>query len=270
MSYTNIDNIILDCKELNIQEQSLLIALNSFNNKEKGYAWPSYGQLMIRSKIKTEDTLIKTIKSLENKKLIGRISRKGKVNYYYLLPIKMGYPYKQGIHKNEDAPTPILEGNSPQKLGTINTNTITKINTIKEEDILQGENYIRVIEEYKNCVSVNITNKEIAFIKEQLLIVGEEVLIKAFEVACKRNGKNIDYVLTLIKDWKRNGLETVGDIEGYLSKRQKKRLEYKSKDTCISSNGKTQPTINNNLKFNNFEQREYDFDSLEKKLLGWD
>ena len=26
----------------------------------------------------------------------------------------------------------------------------------------------------------------------------------------------------------------------------------------------------NPLKFNNFEAREYDYDSLEKKLLGWD
>ena len=26
----------------------------------------------------------------------------------------------------------------------------------------------------------------------------------------------------------------------------------------------------NNLKFNNFDQREYDYDDLEKKLLGWD
>ena len=27
---------------------------------------------------------------------------------------------------------------------------------------------------------------------------------------------------------------------------------------------------NNKLKFNNFEQREYNYDELEKKLLGWD
>lgn len=26
----------------------------------------------------------------------------------------------------------------------------------------------------------------------------------------------------------------------------------------------------NPLKFNNFEAREYDYDDLEKKLLGWD
>ena len=27
---------------------------------------------------------------------------------------------------------------------------------------------------------------------------------------------------------------------------------------------------NAGLKFNNFKQREYDYDELEKKLLGWD
>ncbi|SQC01743.1 helix-turn-helix domain-containing protein [Clostridium tetanomorphum] len=67
MSYTNIDNQILDNEELNIQEQSLLIALISYYNKEKGYAYPSYKQLMQRSKIKKDDTLIRIIKSLIDK-----------------------------------------------------------------------------------------------------------------------------------------------------------------------------------------------------------
>lgn len=56
--YTVIDNEILDDKGLSIQEQSLLIALISYYNQEKGYAFPSYKQLMRRSKIKSRTTLL--------------------------------------------------------------------------------------------------------------------------------------------------------------------------------------------------------------------
>ncbi|KYH35376.1 hypothetical protein CLTEP_05520 [Clostridium tepidiprofundi DSM 19306] len=83
--FTFIDNDgVLDNEDLNIQEQSLLIALISYYNEEKGYAYPSYKQLMQRSKIKSKTTFINTLNSLISNKYIKRDTIKGKGCRYYI------------------------------------------------------------------------------------------------------------------------------------------------------------------------------------------
>ncbi|PWW84116.1 hypothetical protein CYK87_09365 [Clostridium perfringens] len=67
--YTILENEVLDNPNLNMQEQSLLIALISYHHKEKGYAYPNYEQLKLRSKIKDNRTLSKNINSLIEKSL---------------------------------------------------------------------------------------------------------------------------------------------------------------------------------------------------------
>mgnify|MGYP000984424073 CR=1 FL=1 len=65
---------------------------------------------------------------------------------------------------------------------------------------------------------------------------------------------NIDGILT---SWFKDGIKTLQDIA--------------VKDNKKSS-GKKAVNYNNSPKdsFNNYEQRDYDFNALEKKLLGWD
>lgn len=101
---------ILDNKDLNIQEQSLLITLLSYYDNENGYCSPSYKQLIQRSKIKKDDTLIKTLKSLINKGFIRKETIKGKGCKYYILSDITVTPQKEYHHKKGNtvkAVTPI-------------------------------------------------------------------------------------------------------------------------------------------------------------------
>lgn len=118
MGFTAIDNDLLDNQDLNIQEQSLLIAIISFMGK--GNANPGYKTLKLRSKIKKDETLIKTINSLEKKEFI-RIDRgKGKSNIYRLTDksnnLYINNNYTASIIPTANKPTPKTE--YPRKRST--------------------------------------------------------------------------------------------------------------------------------------------------------
>ena len=70
----------------------------------------------------------------------------------------------------------------------------------------------------------------------------------AADLAVTSGKYNLGYVEGILRNWKAEG-------------REDKSKE--SKKTKFEPNPKT-------AGFNNFEPREYDYDDLEKKLLGWD
>lgn len=69
----------------------------------------------------------------------------------------------------------------------------------------------------------------------------------AMEEAVRKGVRNLSYVKAILENWKVNGF-----------KAEKPKKSNYSKDS------------KNELGFNNFKPREYDYESLEKKLLGWD
>ncbi|MBY6836887.1 DnaD domain protein [Clostridium botulinum] len=76
----------------------------------------------------------------------------------------------------------------------------------------------------------------------------------AINKALEFNKGNMNYINGILKNWRK---------EGYPSKNDK----FKGKDKRrVHDKSKRKGT---NLKFDNFEPREYDYDDLEKKLLGW-
>lgn len=91
-----------------------------------------------------------------------------------------------------------------------------------------------------------------------------DFIIAILKYCCKRNAKTYDYFETVINFAIQNHVITAEDfvysVEKNKSDREKKRNITKKSNTK-SSNG---------LRFNNFKAREYDYDNLEKKLLGWD
>ncbi|PJI08320.1 MULTISPECIES: helix-turn-helix domain-containing protein [Clostridium] len=97
--FTFIYNNLLDNKNLSIQEQSLLIAVLSYYDEDKGYSSPNYRQLIQRSKIRKDNTIIKTIKSLINKGFIRKETVKGKGCKYYISNNIIVTPQKEYHHK---------------------------------------------------------------------------------------------------------------------------------------------------------------------------
>lgn len=85
-----------------------------------------------------------------------------------------------------------------------------------------------------------------------------DVIFKACDICFERiNKAEFKYIDGILSSWFKEGLLTVEDI----AKKDVKKVNVKR-----NNNFRT----NTNSTFNNFEQRTYNFDELEKKLLGWE
>lgn len=125
---------------------------------------------------------------------------------------------------------------------------------------------IRKILTYLGINNTDIMKPQQDLIEKWLLIYKfpNEIILKACDVCFERlNRADFKYIDGILTNWNKNNIKTLEDIA--------------LKDVKNTKNTKYQKTYNNSsntekspLKFNNFEAREYDYDSLEKKLLGWD
>ncbi|MBO5371194.1 MAG: DnaD domain protein [Lachnospiraceae bacterium] len=82
--------------------------------------------------------------------------------------------------------------------------------------------------------------------------------------ACRRTiqatGKaSFEYADTILTNWHKNGVHTLADVQKLDAAHQKARSAAKSKATASQAAGN---------RFNNFSQRTYNYDQLEKQLLG--
>lgn len=91
-----------------------------------------------------------------------------------------------------------------------------------------------------------------------------DIIQKACDICFERlNRADFKYIDGILSKWNQNNIRTLEDIV------------LKDKNTNKANNKQYKNNYNNNnngkaLRFNDFKQREYDYDSLEKKLLGWD
>lgn len=85
-----------------------------------------------------------------------------------------------------------------------------------------------------------------------------EVIQKACDICFERlNRADFKYIDGILNSWNKDSLKTINEIQ----EKDIKRVSYPKK---AGSNLKPKGS------FNNYEQRTYDFESLERKLLGWD
>ncbi len=113
----------------------------------------------------------------------------------------------------------------------------------KKDDINLKSN--KLLKHYENLTGT-IDGINLGAIKLAVSSHGVNNVKMAINKAFEANKTNMRYINGILKNWKR---------EGYPSCES----DYKNHHT------KTEPK----LKFNNFEAREYDYDSLEKLLLQW-
>jgi DnaD/phage-associated family protein len=92
-----------------------------------------------------------------------------------------------------------------------------------------------------------------------------ELIQKAADICSERlNRADFKYIDGILSKWHKDNIKTLEDVAI-------KDRQFKSTYNKQNNNNKSTTTKNNNnLGFNNFEPRNYDYDSLEKKLLGWD
>ena len=75
------------------------------------------------------------------------------------------------------------------------------------------------------------------------------------------NQPSFEYTDTILKSWHENHVQTMDDVA---------RLDAEHNKNKFASNMKKASTNNNasTNRFHNFEERDNDYDELEKKLLG--
>ncbi|ABS40554.1 DnaD domain protein [Clostridium botulinum] len=84
-----------------------------------------------------------------------------------------------------------------------------------------------------------------------------DVIVMAIEEAIFNNIKNIGYIEKILDTWFSKELTSIEDIKSYKARWKEKKKKIKSKENTVD-------------RWNDFEQREYDFEKLERKLLGWE
>lgn len=167
--------------------------------------------------------------------LIQYCTSKGKTDYRYIEKVALGW-HDNNIKTVEDAQKFI---------------TYTEDKWVKLRKIL---GYL------------GIQNQEIMKPQEQLLTkwistydFPLDIIFHGCDVCFNRIGKtDFKYIDGILNSWNKDGLRTLEEIE----KSQKKKTPFKP------NNQKTFATSSGG--FGNYEQRSYDFEDLEKKLLGWD
>jgi DnaD/phage-associated family protein len=89
-----------------------------------------------------------------------------------------------------------------------------------------------------------------------------EIIYKACDICFERlNRADFKYIDGILNSWFKDNIKSLEDVE----KKDRKKLSHKP---IINNNNNN--TNNSKGNFNNYDQRTYDFDELERKLLGWD
>ncbi|HBJ2621282.1 TPA: phage replisome organizer N-terminal domain-containing protein [Clostridium botulinum] len=187
----------------------------------------------------------------ESRKVKDNESRKVKNNESHEVGNKDTESHQLGIkdnnscgiennYKNNNEPYVIENGKN-----TIN-NVVSNIDTLS---VNAGE----LLKYYESITGV-IGGLNLGSLKLAISSHGYDNVKMAINKALEFNKGNMNYINGILKNWRK---------EGYPSKDDK----FKSKDKRrVHDKSKRKGT---NLKFDNFEPREYDYDDLEKKLLGW-
>ena len=130
----------------------------------------------------------------------------------------------------------------------------------KEEEVISTKNnsaidFKTVIKVFENNIH-RVTPLEHEKLLDFISVVSCEVIIMAIEEAVNYNARTIKYISKILNCWIRKGIKTVDDARAYQREWENRKNSYPN------GNGKKST-------FCDYDQRQYDFDELEKKLLGW-
>jgi len=110
---------------------------------------------------------------------------------------------------------------------------------------------IKIFEENVHAITPLVYEKILDFTTH----VSSDVIIMAIHEAVNYNAKTMKYITKILNGWISNGLKTDYDVLAYQIQWANKKSRYVDKKVKKSN-------------FCDYEQRNYDFDVLEKQLLG--
>lgn len=219
------------------------------------------------------------IKRSRLQKIMKELEKDGFIEWFYKAKnknevsiITLNYQYGKGYGKQysekygEDIENKEITGDYytvKSKVSNTENNTLSIYNSIYKSNnnnkIIEMD--VNIIKSFKYFFDRQANQYEIDKLNNYKKEYSIDILIKAIEVASKRNANNLAYVEKILKDWKKKKLLSVADIEYELNNKKSKKKKSDKNGICNEIDPKS---------FNNFKAREYDYESLEKKLLGWD
>lgn len=133
---------------------------------------------------------------------------------------------------------------------------ITKEEAIKYKNTYEADseglkNIIKIFEENVHAITPLEYEKIISFTKH----VTAEVIIMAIDEVVIYNAKTMKYITQILNSWITNGLKTPDEVAAYQKQWANKKSSFQTHNVKNST-------------FCDYEQRTYDFDALEKQLLG--
>lgn len=150
-------------------------------------------------------------------------------------------------------------------------------NEMNIKTIYDAQNYIRKTEDkwgtYREILKfLGIRNTEIMKPQEDMLEkwttsynFSLDIIKKACDICFQRlNRSDFKYIDGILASWNKDNLKTLKQIE-------EKEASFKNSSSKKNFNNQKNNSYEKpKLRFNNFKGRDYDYDDLEKKLLGWD
>lgn len=173
--------------------------------------------------------------------LIEFCASKGKTNFRYIEKVAIAWN-ELNIKTVDDAQNYIKK--TEDKWGTYRE--ILKFLGIRNADIMKPQE--EMFEKWTTTYNYSL-----------------DIIKKACDICFKRlNRADFKYIDGILSSWNKDNLRTLQDIE-------KKEANYKnSSNKKVYNNTNNKTSTKPKLRFDNFKGRDYDFDDLEKKLLGWD
>ena len=146
----------------------------------------------------------------------------------------------------------------------------SKINTIEEAQSFIKKHEDKWVKIRKILNYLGVKDAEIMKPQEEMLDkwisvykFPLEIIFKACDICFERiNKAEFKYIDGILTSWFKDNLKTVEDIAKSDAKRPSQPVK---RNNNFNNNNNAKPST-----FNNFEQRSYNFDELEKKLLGWE
>lgn len=146
----------------------------------------------------------------------------------------------------------------------------SKINTVEEAQSFIKKHEDKWVKIRKILNYLGVKDAEIMKPQEEMLDkwisvykFPLEIIFKACDICFERiNKAEFKYIDGILTSWFKDNLKTVEDIAKSDAKRPTQPVK---RNNNFNNNNNAKPST-----FNNFEQRSYNFDELEKKLLGWE
>lgn len=244
-------------------------------NLKDGYYWTfnSYEQWQKQFPFWSIKTIQRTITSLEKLRLIvSNNYNKMKIDRtkWYRIDYEVLQALETSPFGHFDLTTRAKWLDHLDNLSRPLPETNSEINLEEEETTQEVKSNINILDTYKDCISKDVSNKELEILNELQHKVGKEILNKAIIIANMKNGKNLGYINAVLDDWRQKGLDNLDKINIYLSNwllTNKKAKENRTKQTSKKAENKNYEKKES--VFNNFPQRSYDYEDLENKLLGY-